>query len=541
MASNDLSNLHVCTEISLPADKIEEASARAVAENPANATPSQGFASDGKPDAILGDTGPPEIALPTAKLWLPGRTLRVRMIGGSNLVRSKVQQYALTWCQYANLVITFVDSGDAEIRISFNPGGSWSYVGTDCLTIPANSPTMNYGWFNDNTPDNEFSRVILHEFGHAVGCIHEMSSPAETIQWNKPAVYAYYLRTQGWNQAEVDRQIFSVYSAETTTFSRFDPQSIMLYSIPAELTTNGFSVGWNRVLSDLDKAFIGQVYPAPLYILHQGQNNNGSLWSLGTVNLQNWTNDTPVSNVGISYGPSAAWFQDKLYVLHEGSGDNHELWCNTFSNYQWTGDTKVPNVGTSCSPSVVVYKGKLYVFHQGTGNNGEMWYNVHDGNNWTGDKRVNNTGMSAGPGAVVFQDKLYVFHQGMSNNGWLWVNIFDGNSWSGDHQVPNTGISAGPSAVVYNGKIYCFHQGQSNNNQLWYNVFDGSKWAGDTVVSNTGIQDGPEAIVVGGNILVFHEGGKWLWYNTFNGSSWAGDKQAPNTGISYKPAVALRQ
>ncbi len=35
----------------------------------------------------------------------------------------------------------------------------------------------------------------------------------------------------------------------------------MEYPVPANLTTNGFTIGWNRVLSDGDKAFIREMYP----------------------------------------------------------------------------------------------------------------------------------------------------------------------------------------------------------------------------------------------------------------------------------------
>lgn len=120
---------------------------------------------------------------------------------------------------------------------------------------------MNFGWFDDNTPDDEFSRTIIHEFGHALGCVHEHQSPAAAIPWNRDAVYYYYLVNDGWNRAEVDAQIFAEWAAADTQFTPFDPASIMEYPVPPELTTNGFSIGWNRVLSEGDKAFIREMYP----------------------------------------------------------------------------------------------------------------------------------------------------------------------------------------------------------------------------------------------------------------------------------------
>jgi hypothetical protein len=57
---------------------------------------------------------------------------------------------------------------------------------------------MNYGWLLANTPDQEYSRVVLHEFGHALGAIHEHQHPAAGIPWDKPKVYEYYAR-QHWS------------------------------------------------------------------------------------------------------------------------------------------------------------------------------------------------------------------------------------------------------------------------------------------------------------------------------------------------------
>jgi hypothetical protein len=59
----------------------------------------------------------------------------------------------------------------------------------------------------------------------------------------------------------VDFNLFRKYNKLLTQFTEFDPRSIMLYAIPNNLTIGDFEVGWNRELSDMDKAFIGAMYP----------------------------------------------------------------------------------------------------------------------------------------------------------------------------------------------------------------------------------------------------------------------------------------
>jgi hypothetical protein len=94
---------------------------------------------------------------------------------------------------YAN--ITFHHSTELQgttVRITFNPDqGSWSFgayhtcstlrcieqcrtVGTKNSSIPAGQATMNLGWIADTTNIADDERgVILHEFGHVLGLLHE--------------------------------------------------------------------------------------------------------------------------------------------------------------------------------------------------------------------------------------------------------------------------------------------------------------------------------------------------------------------------------
>jgi hypothetical protein len=205
------------------------------------------------------------LAALTAKLWpAHQRVLRVRFLGGDPRIHQRIAQTAQRWSDHAAIRFRFDNAPDAPIRIAFAPGGSWSYIGTDLLDplIGPDEPTMNFGWLSPATPNDELQRVVLHEFGHALGLVHEHQSPAATIPWNRAAVYAYFAGPPNyWTAAQVDQNIFARYAHDQINASRFDPASIMLYPIPPQFTDGKLVIDWNRDLSLIDRAHIGQIYP----------------------------------------------------------------------------------------------------------------------------------------------------------------------------------------------------------------------------------------------------------------------------------------
>lgn len=197
--------------------------------------------------------------------WETGSTLRVRFLGGEEYIQSQIKQIVKEWEEYANIHFDFVSSGSSDIRIAFRQGyGSHSVIGTRALDVPQNLETMNFGWFNLNTPYEEIRRTTLHEFGHALGLLHEHQNPETPIEWNSPKIYAYFFQTQGWTKEEVDHNILNRYKVGQTNYVEFDPYSIMIYPIPAEFTLNNYSVGLNTELSQKDKKLIGELYPYTL-------------------------------------------------------------------------------------------------------------------------------------------------------------------------------------------------------------------------------------------------------------------------------------
>jgi len=253
------SAIKACIDRSLPTELLGESMRRAVTENPLNAPVINARA---LPAGVIPQPPRAYLAGITGKLWQPGRVLRVRFLDGDPHLHARIPPFAQLWSRHANITLEFDDDPDAEIRISFQNQGSWSYLGTDALVIPPSQPTMNFGWLTRATADDEYARVVTHEFGHALGCIHEHQNPATDIPWDKEAVYRFYQGPPNyWSREQVDINLFTRYDAETTQFSEFDPASIMLYPIPNELTEGDFKVGWNKTLSPRDQEFIGALYP----------------------------------------------------------------------------------------------------------------------------------------------------------------------------------------------------------------------------------------------------------------------------------------
>jgi len=241
--------LHVCLERDMPAEFDAIAEAKAAAEH-----------------ASAGPLTPFEAALAKARRWRNGRTLKVRFLEGDPGLQTRVATCAKEWMTYANIAFDFGNHAGAEIRVAFQQGaGSWSAVGTDALVeqwFPKSEATMNFGWLTPASSDEEVASVVLHEFGHAIGLIHEHQSPAASINWNKELIYRQLAGPpNNWSRDTVDHNVFDRMAPAEITNSKYDKLSIMHYFFPKEWTLDATAFKENNALSEMDKAFISRQYP----------------------------------------------------------------------------------------------------------------------------------------------------------------------------------------------------------------------------------------------------------------------------------------
>ena len=246
--------------------------------------------------------------------WENGTSLLVRFMNnqGSPVLRERITRYAKEWEKFANIKLKFVPDNTPVTNLRIRLGsrrderGHNSAVGLDNDQIPQSEQTMNldtsdfldndffindlktggpfykflkakgkdlsnytYPMFLDDVIDypsplprfNEqaLKGTTMHEFGHALGLLHEQSYPG-AIKWKKDTVYKYYARMD-WNKAKTDHNVLRISEQFFTNGMAYDPKSIMHYSIPAWQTEDGYSVEDNYELSEGDKKIVSAMYP----------------------------------------------------------------------------------------------------------------------------------------------------------------------------------------------------------------------------------------------------------------------------------------
>jgi len=178
-------------------------------------------------------------------------------------LRARILRHANAWGENANVEFYDTTLGNAHIRVARIPGdGYYSYLAKDCLRVPAGQPTMNFDSFTMQTADSEFFRVVRHEFGHALGAIHEHARRAIVQQLDEQKTITYFMRTQGWSAEMVRQQVLTpIEEVSLLRPSAPEDTSIMCYGFPGSLTKSGRPIPGGTNITPSDAAYMASIYP----------------------------------------------------------------------------------------------------------------------------------------------------------------------------------------------------------------------------------------------------------------------------------------
>jgi hypothetical protein len=168
---------------------------------------------------------------------------------------------------------------NCHIRVTFDPTlGSWSCVGADSIHN-MEEPSMNLAWLDDESS-------IIHEFGHALGLVHEHLTDKFPYVFDRDHIIEDLSGPpNSWSQDEIELNVFNILkdSEISAMSSAYDKDSVMGYSFPESFFVNGpvGGIERGRKLSDLDKSTLAKLYPIPsVLIVHTAAKNSSVYYVL---------------------------------------------------------------------------------------------------------------------------------------------------------------------------------------------------------------------------------------------------------------------
>lgn len=176
----------------------------------------------------------------------PGDRFTVQINGPSDFKKQVQHVLETKVFPYVNLAFEIVDRDGACLI-----DDRWASGGV-CMGSGTRNPTLHLS--------NHTQFLIVHEFGHALGMMHEMRSPSVGLTWVKSALQAKYAS----GNLDTYRQIMKQFNPDKVVALPFDETSVMGYPLPASSNKQGVEIKPSNEFTALDKKWLRMTYgPTP--------------------------------------------------------------------------------------------------------------------------------------------------------------------------------------------------------------------------------------------------------------------------------------
>ena len=200
-------------------------------------------------------------------------TLDILLQSGSAESQHLVERFAVEWTEYANINFRFHRDHSRTKRFDIavnihevddaNGRGGTSFIGTDSKMMADRGHSTMHLYFTPSTDTASKKSYILHEFGHALGLVHEHQHPERGFTFDQEEILRY-CSEQGWSEKDCYEHKINTFSYQDYDIFSYDSKSIMHYQmhdIYIGQSTDKEIFKYVRNLSLGDKLSIAKIYP----------------------------------------------------------------------------------------------------------------------------------------------------------------------------------------------------------------------------------------------------------------------------------------